>query len=251
LRRILSISRRGIDAVKAIVGTSEKPLERIPAHRTITYLPEFVSLSSSAAVLPPRPAKRQDNSNDDLMGLKNICDAIGLDPNEIAGEPALRDVFDPNPRGPNPRGLDPRDSDPRDSDPRGSGNAVNPRETARFTEPAPNIGVREPFAAVAPPSLPERSRFAVSTASDLADVLASLKLRLLKIRLAPDDLAEAEAEIETAIAQLLSPRPKLPIITASLTTLLSIVEQARAATLTRDIEASLTKLRTFLRHPDL
>jgi hypothetical protein len=89
-------------------------------------------------------------------------------------------------------------------------------------------------------------------ANDLPDILASLKLRLLKIRLAPDDMAEAEAEIATAISQLLSPRPKLQIIAASLNTLLSILEEAgtgRAGTapLTSDIEMSLTRIRSFLK----
>jgi hypothetical protein len=86
--------------------------------------------------------------------------------------------------------------------------------------------------------------------SDLADVLASLKLRLLKIRLAPDDMAEAEAEIATAIAQLLSPRPKPPIIASSLQTLLFILESAGPSALTRDVEASLARLRVFLSQLD-
>jgi hypothetical protein len=107
-----------------------------------------------------------------------------------------------------------------------------------------------------PPST-ARAGVSLFQADDLPDILASLKLRLLKVRLAPDDMAEAEAEIATAIAQLLSPRPKLQIIAASLNTLLSILEnsgtdkagtdKARTAPLTSDIEMSLTRVRFFLK----
>ena len=94
---------------------------------------------------------------------------------------------------------------------------------------------------------PASAEMSFFQANDLPDILASLKLRLLKIRLAPDDMAEAEAEIATAIAQLLSPRPKLQIIAASLKTLLSILEKAGTAPLTSDIEMSLTRIRFFLK----
>jgi hypothetical protein len=57
---------------------------------------------------------------------------------------------------------------------------------------------------------------------------------------------EAQAEIATAIAQLLSPRPKPQIIALSLTTLVSILETAGPAALTKDIETSLARLRAFL-----
>jgi hypothetical protein len=91
-----------------------------------------------------------------------------------------------------------------------------------------------------------RAEMSFFQANDLPDILASLKLRLLKVRLDSDDLAEAEAEIATAIAQLLSPRPKLPIVSASLKTLLSILEKAGTDALTSDVEMSLTRIRFFL-----
>jgi hypothetical protein len=83
-------------------------------------------------------------------------------------------------------------------------------------------------------------------ADDVAGLLASLKHRLLKLRLSKDDVAEAEAEIATATAQLLSPRPKQPIITASLTTLLAILDGPGAASMTIDLQVSLTEIRFFL-----
>ncbi len=81
---------------------------------------------------------------------------------------------------------------------------------------------------------------------EIAGTLASLKLRLLKLRLSKDDLAEAEAEIATATAQLLSPRPKQPIIAASLSTLLAILDGPGAASMTIDLQVSLTEIRLFL-----
>jgi hypothetical protein len=81
---------------------------------------------------------------------------------------------------------------------------------------------------------------------EITGILASLKLRLLKLRLSKDDLAEAEAEIATATAQLLSPRPKQPIISASLSTLLAILDGPGAASITIDLQVSLTEIRFFL-----
>lgn len=81
---------------------------------------------------------------------------------------------------------------------------------------------------------------------EITGTLASLKLRLLKLRLSKDDLAEAEAEIATATAQLLSPRPKQPIISASLSTLLAILDGPGAASITLDLQVSLTEIRLFL-----
>lgn len=81
---------------------------------------------------------------------------------------------------------------------------------------------------------------------EITGTLASLKLRLLKLRLSKDDLAEAEAEIATATAQLLSPRPKQPIIAASLSTLLAVLDGPGAASMTVDLQVSLTEIRFFL-----
>jgi hypothetical protein len=83
-------------------------------------------------------------------------------------------------------------------------------------------------------------------ASNIAKTLTALMLQVPKLGLAPDDLAEAEAEIATATAQLLSPRPKQPIITASLATLLSILEAADPAAIPIDLQISLTEIRLFL-----
>jgi hypothetical protein len=58
--------------------------------------------------------------------------------------------------------------------------------------------------------------------TDLDVMLESLSQQLPKLALAPDELAKARAEIDTARAQRASPKPKPHIFAAALQTLLSI-----------------------------
>jgi hypothetical protein len=267
---ILSIAR----LVKAIFGQSDAPAEHLPPLRMITYLSEPVSesrsISESRSVSEPPsvPTRVQDKldpsksdrhkpsqvkANDDDLELQRICEAIGLDVKEVTGEatpgaaiPAASHDFN-------------RDLSNRDLSNDVSADVLRLIEHVEATN-APKPGLRpsaeDGFEPAAPPVRQARARSAkanresaltpAARASDLADVLASLKLRLLKIRLAPDDMDEAQAEIATAIAQLLSPRPKQQIIALSLATLVSILEKAGPAALTKDIETSLTRLRAFL-----
>lgn len=227
--RTLSITRRSINAVKAAFGRSDAPAELLPGLRMITHAPEPVSEPRSATELPPSPANNQgmanlaskqekimasatkeklgpaspsDKADEEFMELKLICEAIGLDPKELMGDPAPPDVAHPR-------------------------------------SPAFHVSRERTIDAPATPK-------PAYNASDMAALLASLKLRLLKLRLDPDDIAETQAEIDTAVAQLFSPRPKLYIIAASVKTILSIVGTAGPAALTQDVETSLDKLRTFL-----
>ena len=62
--------------------------------------------------------------------------------------------------------------------------------------------------------------------------------------LAPDELAEAQAENDTARAQLASPKPKPSILAASLRTLLSILENA-GPPLATDTRENLIAIRDF------
>lgn len=122
---------------------------------------------------------------------------------------------------------------------------LDPREL--FGTPAPAAG--NGHDAVADAGVPQHTLRAQPLPFDPDEVtgnLASLKLRLLKLRLSKDDLAEAEAEIATATAQLLSPRPKQPIIAASLSTLLAILDGPGAASMTVDLQVSLTEIRFLL-----
>lgn len=214
LQCIVSITQAGIDQVKATL----EPAAPIPA------LPIPLSIEDQTAAIenlgahllgvlhakhdnapadpPALPSRFADKDSDDLAEreLLNICQAIGLDPEDFKREVAAA-------------------------------------ESAAAHER--NVLLPEPAGAA-------RAEMSFFQANDLPDILASLKLRLLKVRLPPDDIAEAEAEIATAIAQLLSPRPKLPIIAASLNTLLSILEKAGTSALTSDIEMSLVRIRFFL-----
>jgi hypothetical protein len=212
LQCIVSITQAGIDQVKATREPAAPPALPIP----VSIEEQTEAIESLGAHLlgvlhakhdnppaapPALPSRFADKDGDDLAEreLQNICQAIGLDPEDFKREVAAA-------------------------------------ESAATHE---NVPLPEPASAA-------RAEMSFFQANDLPDILASLKLRLLKVRLPPDDIAEAEAEIATAIAQLLSPRPKLPIIAASLNTLLSILEKAGTSALTSDIEMSLVRIRFFL-----
>jgi hypothetical protein len=218
LHCIVSLTQAGIDEVKAALNQPAPPPAPTSAAEIAaqteaieTLGAQLLGFLNAAPATPsvgrqPSPTRFVDASSkgsEELaaLELKNICEAIGLNPAEFTSERAVWDAFDAE------------------------------RKTAALLE--------QPVSAA-------RAEMSFFQANDLPDILASLKLRLLKVRLAPDDLAEAEAEIATAIAQLLSPRPKLPIIAASLKTLLSILEKGGTAALTSDIEMSLTRIRFFL-----
>ncbi len=219
LQCIVSLTQAGIDEVKASLNPPAPPPAPTSAAEVAAQTEAIESLGAQllgflnagpAPATPsgghlPLPTRFVDASSKDseelaALELKNICEAIGLDPAEFTNERAVWDAFDEQ------------------------------RATNSLPEPVSNA----------------RAEMSFFQANDLPDILSSLKLRLLKVPLAPDDLAEAEAEIATAIAQLLSPRPKLPIIAASLKTLLSILEKAGTSALTSDIEMSLTRIRFFL-----
>jgi hypothetical protein len=78
---------------------------------------------------------------------------------------------------------------------------------------------------------------------DLDSILESLKLQLPKLGLGWDDMAEARAEIDTARAQLSSPRPKAKIVATCLESLLSILEKTGASA--SNVRANLPAIRDF------
>jgi hypothetical protein len=80
--------------------------------------------------------------------------------------------------------------------------------------------------------------------ADLDVILESLSQQLPELGLAPDELAEAQAESDTARAQLASSRPKPSILAASLRTLLSILENA-GPPLATDTRENLIAIRDF------
>jgi hypothetical protein len=199
LQCVVSITQAGIDEVKTALEPPAPPAAQTAAQaadHTAAIETLGAQLLGVLHTKPDSPAAESqalptrfvdiNKDSDELVALelKNICEAIGLDPEEFKREVAA--------------------------------------------------------------TAPARAEMSFFQANDLPDILASLKLRLLKIRLPPDDIAEAEAEIATAIAQLLSPRPKLQIIAASLHTLLSVLDKAGTAALTSDIEMSLVRIRSFL-----
>jgi hypothetical protein len=134
--------------------------------------------------LPPHPLPLQtvENDSDELAAteLKSLCDAIGLDPREIAGELA------PHHRGPVTVPVHQRNPEP----------IVEPVTTG-YQEHQPDE-------------------------TDLDVMLEALSQQLPKLGLAPDELAKARAEIDTARVQRASPKPKPHLLAAALQTLLSI-----------------------------
>ena len=268
MRRILSITRW-------VFGEPDAPTEPLPPLRTITYLPEPVGQNRSAGEtrsaqqLPPVPAPDQDKSaqghaHDDDLELQRICEAIGLDVKEVTGEAVPRATISVASQdfSNDVSNHDLSNHDVSNHDLRNDVSAdvlklIEHVEATNARKPGLRPNAEDGFQPATPPvrqtrarslkaAIAESMQTPIARASDLADVLASLKLRLLKIRLAPDDMDEAQAEITTAIAQLLSPRPKPQIIALSLNTLVSILEKAGPAALTKDVETSLTKIRAFL-----
>jgi len=268
---IICITHLGIDEVETILAKPDRPTEHFPALQTAPSRPETAPETAGDRArdwdrgrekdndllpLPPQPVNKP---SDDLaaMELRNICEAIGLDPREFGGEAAPTQSSPMQPSAMQSGHVDMHDSSNDVSD-----------DVRRLIEQVQAAGARgDPFLHLnggeAPPEpgilpvAPIRARSLTLAhrdspqinpprESDLADILTSLKLRLLKLRLAPDDMAEAEAEITTAVAQLLSPRPKPQIISLSLSTLLSILENGEESALTIDVEMSLLKLHAYL-----
>jgi hypothetical protein len=263
---IICITHLGIDEVETILAQPDMPTEHFPALQTAPSRPEAAPEtardrdrgSEKDSYLPPLAPQPVNKPADDLaaMELRNICEAIGLDPREFGAEAA--------PAQSSPMQASPVQSSPVDM--RDSSNDVSD-DVRRLIEQVQAAGARSvPFHLNDGEALPEPGILPVAPTrarslklahrdspqinppreSDLADILTSLKLRLLKLRLAPDDMAEAEAEITTAVAQLLSPRPKPQIITISLRTLLSILENGGESALTIDVEMSLLELHAYL-----
>jgi hypothetical protein len=267
---IICITHLGIDEVETILAQPDMPTEHFPALQTAPSPDDAPETARDRArdwdrgrkkdsylpLLPPQPVNKP---SDDLaaMELRNICEAIGLDPREFGGEAAPTQSSPMQPSAMQSGHVDMHDSSNDVSD-----------DVRRLIEQVQAAGARgDPFlhlnggeALPEPGTLPvapirarslklahrDSSQINPPRESDLADILTSLKLRLLKLRLAPDDMAEAEAEITTAVAQLLSPRPKPQIISLSLSTLLSILENGEESALTIDVEMSLLKLHAYL-----
>ena len=268
---IICITHLGVDEVETALARPDKPTTHFPALQAPPSRPERAPKARADRdksrerdrdrnrdrdkdVPPPSPPP-VNKPGDDLgaIDLRHICEAIGLDPKEFAEAAAPgADIVQSAPAPPVER-HDP--SNDVSDDVRKLIEQLQVGGAQGFAFHA--NGGEVPDEPATPPAGRTRTRslklahresaqIPPSIESDLADLLTSLKLRLLKIRLDPVDMAEAEAEITTAVAQLLSPRPKQQIITLSLSSLLSILEKAGAAALTDDVELSLSKLRAYL-----
>jgi hypothetical protein len=221
------VNQASIEPLQEAPNTSiqEKSAEPSPAHP----LPAQIVQKDSDERLPeapikPLPAHIVQNDSDELaaLELQRICEAIGLDPKEITGELAPhhnRPVSDPVYRlAPEPVLHQYEEQEPRD------------------VSTAADNGLLQPQ--------PDSSSPLSFNETDLDVILESLRLKLPKLEFAPDDLAEAEAEIDTARAQLASPKPKLHVLAAALKTLSSLLENA-SWSWTSDTRESLVAIRDF------
>jgi hypothetical protein len=241
LNRIISLTHIGIDEVETAMQRPNRPTKHFPAVHSVVQKPAFtsnprnevaswkesdVNQDVKQAKAPPSfpgkdvlslkdrdipffpisPDREPDASDDEsaALDLKLICEAIGLNPEELKAE------------HPNAHAA------PLDEH--------NMRSLLDALDQSAGVSA-------------EASSF---KPVELAENLAFLKQRLPKLQLSPDDMDEAQAEIDTAQAQLSSPRPKSKIIGASLETLLSILENAGSAVLTPEVASSLPMLRASL-----
>jgi hypothetical protein len=124
---------------------------------------------------------------------------------------------------------------------------LDPKEFTVELSPHHNPPILEPVHPRTDPRIdprPEKMPPFLFSEVDLDVILESLSQQLPKLGLAPDELAEAQAENDTARAQLASPKPKPSILAASLRTLLSILENA-GPPLATDTRENLIAIRDF------
>ena len=228
---IISISHAGADELEAALEQPQQATAHFPpaqsiAWQAVTAQPTIAQTATGPPVneaastpmheasstplqepsIKPLPAHIIQNDSDELaaLELQRICEAIGLDPKEITGD------------------LVPHHNRP----------VTDPIRTNPRTNAGPNA---EPNAE---PMVEPASE------AGLDVILQSLSQQLPKLGLAPDELAEAQAESDTARAQLASPKPKPSILAASLRTLLSILENA-GPPLATDTRENLIAIRDF------
>lgn len=223
MRNIISITHVGVDEVETALGHPDKatehfpplnaPAEPPPGHHD--EIPTVILESSGTAEEPLNPPAEP------VQNLKRISETTEREPGMAAAQVSAPEISD----------------------------AVRHVAQRAQAAPAPIPAPRPPVPvnrAATAPALNPQSAAAAPRASEIADLLASLRLRLLKVHLDRDDLGEAQAEIATAFAQLLSPRPKQSVIAASLTRLLSIFEGAPSVALTNEVKNTLAKISEFL-----
>jgi hypothetical protein len=236
MRNIISVSQDGIDELEIALEQPEQATTHFPPAQSVDWKPVTPPLTITTAAigkppiweesireesireesiseesiseesiseesineesiepLPPHPLPQHplppqivQNDSDELAAteLNRICEAIGLDPREITGELA------PHHRHPVPQPVTV---------------PVHKQNTEPIVEPV-TTGYQE--------HQPDET--------DLDVMLEALSQQLPKLGLAPDELAKARAEIDTARVQRASPKPKPHLLAAALQTLLSI-----------------------------
>lgn len=209
LQRIVSLTQLGIDEVENILEQPYQGLHVAPAPdvKPPPVIPRPPSVSEAEGRKPPRPMPARIVPNDSE-------ERAALELKQICA--AI--------------GLDPREITGELGE--SGANPSLPHNGLVQHEG----GKRPDVPSLAPASFEEK---------DLDSLLESLKLQLPKLGLGWDDMAEARAEIDTARAQLSSPRPKAKIVATCLETLLSILENTGAAASASNVRATLPAIRDF------
>jgi hypothetical protein len=243
---IISISQAGADELEAALEQPDQPTMHLPPPQTVASRPVAAPLTPiedgteireewvreepirEESIEPVPGGHILEDESDEFAGaeLKRICEAIGLDPKALSGDLASHH------RHASPESFHERDPD-QIEEPATNGHSEH---DARNVSAAANNDSPKPRTDNGPP-------FSFREA-DLDVILESQRQQLPKLGLAYDELAEAQSEIDTARAQLASPKPKRPILAASLRTLLSILENA-APPLTSDTWENVVAIRDF------
>lgn len=246
LNRIISLTHIGIDEVETAMQRPNRPTKHFPALHSVVQKPAFTSDPGNDVGIWKESDVKQDVKPEDVKPDKDAPSFPGKN------APSLRDRDIPSFPVSSDRELNASDDESAALELKLICEAIglNPEELQAEHPNAHAAALDEHHMRSLLDSLNQsagvNAEASAFKAAELAENLALLKERLPELQLSPDDMAEAQSEIDTAQAQLSSPRPKRKIISASLETLLSILENAGSAALTSEVASSLLTLRACL-----
>jgi hypothetical protein len=196
MRNIISISHAGIDELETALEQPEQATTHFPPARSIVWKPITPPLTITTAAIGKPAIWEESIKPSPSHPLPTHI--VGSDNDELAAA-ELNTICAAI-------GLDPKEIT---------------GELAPHHRPVPEpVDKRNPEPIVEPVTTGYRQHQPDET--DLDVMLESLSQQLPKLALAPDGLAKARAEIDTARVQRASPKPKPHLLAAALQALLSI-----------------------------
>jgi hypothetical protein len=201
MRNIISISHAGIDELETALEQPEQATTHFPPARSIVWKPITPPLTITTAAIGKPPIWEESIWEESIKPSPSHplpTHIVGSDNDELAATELNRICA--------AIGLDPKEIT---------------GELAPHHRPVPEpVDKRNPEPIVEPVTTGYRQHQPDET--DLDVMLESLSQQLPKLALAPDGLAKARAEIDTARVQRASPKPKPHLLAAALQALLSI-----------------------------